>query len=167
MPHITTTTPTLFNITTNFTWMFIMKHFSFPSYLYDYHTTPTMQETYGLYNSDMIIKAWTLYFQLDWIHLYDIRYVGVVWFVFHVLQILSIRLIQQSFCCISKSTMTYQHKLDSESNLPFFGYGFWKYMFVDSWSAQLCSLFESEVGNTFETTVQSLFKHVVFMVFVL
>lgn len=39
--HTTTTTPTHLNITTNSTQMF-MKHISFPSYLYDYDTTPTV-----------------------------------------------------------------------------------------------------------------------------
>ena len=32
-----------------------------------------------------------------------LRYVGVIWFVFHVLQLLPIRFTQQNSCCISKS----------------------------------------------------------------
>ena len=39
-----------------------------------------------------------------------IRYVGVIWFLFHVLQLLPIRCTQQNSCCISKSTMKNMQK---------------------------------------------------------
>ena len=39
-------------------------------------------------------------------------------FVFHVLQPLLITLIQQNLCCVSKSTTTYQQKMDSKLDYP-------------------------------------------------
>ena len=39
-------------------------------------------------------------------------YVGVIRFVFHVLQLLPIRFTEQNLCCIGKSTMKYQQKWD-------------------------------------------------------
>ena len=37
-------------------------------------------------------------------------YVGIIWFVFHVLQLLSIRFTQQNLCCIRKFMMKYIQK---------------------------------------------------------
>ena len=33
---------------------------------------------------------------------FNVWYVGVIWFVFHVLQFVPIRFTQQNLCCISK-----------------------------------------------------------------
>jgi hypothetical protein len=44
------------------------------------------------------------------------RYVGVVWFHFHVFQVLSIRFIQQNSCCIRKSTMKHMQNRISNWN---------------------------------------------------
>ena len=52
-----------------------------------------------------------------------LRHVGVIWFTFHVLQLLSIRFIEQNACCISKSTMKHMQKAYWNSDLPLFGYG--------------------------------------------
>ena len=52
------------------------------------------------------------------------KYVGVIWFVFHVPQLLSITFTQQNSCCI------YQ-KSDWESSFSSFSYGYWKCMVVD------------------------------------
>ena len=49
-----------------------------------------------------------------------IRYVGVNWFVFHVLQLLLIRFTQQNSCCIRKSSMKHLQKPDPKSDLPCF-----------------------------------------------
>ena len=35
----------------------------------------------------------------------SVRYMGVIWFVFHVLQLLPVRFTQMNVCRISKSTM--------------------------------------------------------------
>ena len=56
-----------------------------------------------------------------------LRYVGVTWFLFHVLQRLVIKFTQQNLCCISKSTMKHMQELD----FPLFSYGYHKWMFVD------------------------------------
>jgi len=49
----------------------------------------------------------------------SIRYdVGVIWFIFHVLQLLPIRSKQQNVCRNSKSTMQHQQNLDWNSDLP-------------------------------------------------
>ena len=58
-------------------------------------------------------------------------YVDVIWFVFRVLQFLHIKLTQQYLCCISKSIMKHEQKLDQILDLPWFIYGYWNYMFVD------------------------------------
>ena len=42
----------------------------------------------------------------------QLRYEGVMWFVFHVLQLLPIKFTQQNLCCISKSIMKHMQKLD-------------------------------------------------------
>ena len=41
-----------------------------------------------------------------------LRCVDVIWFVFHVLQLLLIRFAQQNMCCIRKSTTRYHQKSD-------------------------------------------------------
>ena len=41
-----------------------------------------------------------------------LRYVGVVWLIFHVLQLLLIRFTQQNSCCISMYTMKHMQKPD-------------------------------------------------------
>ena len=46
-----------------------------------------------------------------------IRYVSVIWFVLHVLQLLSTIFIQQNSCCISKYKIKHMQKLDWKSNL--------------------------------------------------
>ena len=48
----------------------------------------------------------------------SIRYVRVIWFIFHVLQLLPIRFKQQNVCCNSKSTMQHQQSLDWNTYLP-------------------------------------------------
>ena len=55
-------------------------------------------------------RRWLVYQEVKSPHLqcnkYDhIRYVGVIWFIFHVLQLLPIRFAPKNLCCISKSTM--------------------------------------------------------------
>ena len=50
---------------------------------------------------------------------------GVIWFVFHVLQLLPIRL-HKNLCCISKSKIP-----DWKLDLPLFSCGYRKCMFVD------------------------------------
>ena len=42
----------------------------------------------------------------------SLRYVGVIWFVFHVLQVLPIRFTLDNLGCISEFTPKHQHKLD-------------------------------------------------------
>jgi hypothetical protein len=46
------------------------------------------------------------------------KYVCVIWFVFHVLQLLPIRFTQQNSCYISKPTTNNMQKPNRESNLP-------------------------------------------------
>ena len=41
-----------------------------------------------------------------------LKYVGINWYIFHVLQLLLFRFTQQYTCCISKSTMNHMHDLD-------------------------------------------------------
>jgi hypothetical protein len=53
-----------------------------------------------------------------------LRYAGVIWFVFHVLQLLLIRFIQQNSCCISKSTMKHLQNTDWKLDLPLFSYDY-------------------------------------------
>ena len=48
----------------------------------------------------------------------SMRYVGVIRFVFHVLQLLLIGFTQRNLCCISISTMKHQHKSHSKLDLP-------------------------------------------------
>ena len=59
------------------------------------------------------------------------RYVGVSWFVVHVLQLLLIRFTQQNSCCTSKTMMKHLQKLDWRFDLPWFSCGYRKCMFVD------------------------------------
>ena len=56
-----------------------------------------------------------------------IRYVDVIWFIFHVLKLLPIRFTQPNSWCINKSMMKYMQKPD----LPLFRYGYRKRKFVD------------------------------------
>ena len=42
----------------------------------------------------------------------SLRYVGVIWFIFNVLRLLSIRFTQPNLCCISKSMMKHEQKSD-------------------------------------------------------
>ena len=64
-----------------------------------------------------------------WRH--HLRYVCVIWFDFHVLQLLHIRFTQWNMCCISKCMMKHQQKLDWKLNLLLFTHGHWKCKFVD------------------------------------
>ena len=77
------------------------------------------------------------------------RYVGAIWFLFHVLQLLLIRLAQQNSCCISKSMMKHMQTPDCKMVFPWLSYDYQKCMFVDvNWiyrSSLLCSLFECRV----------------------
>ena len=65
---------------------------------------------------------------------------------------------KQNLCCISKSTMKHWQKPD----LPWFGYGYWKCMFVGFLSeyiyrsSPLCSVLSVEYLLVFEDVVQSL-----------
>ena len=45
-------------------------------------------------------------------HRHYLRYVGVIWFLLHVLQLLPTRVAQQNMYCISKSTMKHMQKQD-------------------------------------------------------
>ena len=78
-----------------------------------------------------------------------IRYMGVIWFVVHVLQLLPIWFTQHSVRCISKSTMEHwQKQLCWLSNFPQFRHGYWKCMFIDSSNEHttLPILFSNEYG---------------------
>ena len=57
-----------------------------------------------------------------------VRYVGVMWFVFHVLRPLPIRYTQRSLCCISNAMTKHRQKLDPS----WFNNGQFKCIFVDS-----------------------------------
>ena len=47
-----------------------------------------------------------------------VRYMSVIWFAFHVLQLLLIVFTQQNSCCISKSTMKYvQNRIENRAFL--------------------------------------------------
>ena len=67
---------------------------------------------------------------------------GVVWFVFHILQFLLIRFTQQNLRCMSKSAMEHLQTPDWKSNLPKFSSGDGKCMFVDFFNKihEMCSL---------------------------
>ena len=58
-----------------------------------------------------------------------IRYVGVLWFLFHVLQLLPP--INQYLCCISEYTIKCSQRLDLRSEFPWFSYDYWKCNIVD------------------------------------
>ena len=47
----------------------------------------------------------------------------VIWFLFHVLQLLLIRCTQRHLCWVSKSMMKHQQKSDSKLDLPWFNSG--------------------------------------------
>jgi hypothetical protein len=66
----------------------------------------------------------------------QIRYLGVIRFVFHVVQPLLIRFTQQ-ILCYSKSSLNHEHKSDQKSELPWFFYGYRKWLFVDSFSVYI------------------------------
>ena len=61
----------------------------------------------------------------------SIRYVCVIWFVLHVLQLLPVRFTQQYLCCTNKSMLKHLQKLDWKPVLPLSSYGYRKCMFVD------------------------------------
>ena len=48
----------------------------------------------------------------------DLRYVGVIWFILHVVQPLAIRFIKQNPCCIVKPMMKHLQKPDWNLDLP-------------------------------------------------
>ena len=82
--------------------------------------------------------GWSL-FKSNW------RYVGAMWFILHVLQLLPIYLHHKNFCCISKPKMTHQPKLKWKSGQFSHTYGYWKCLFADSLigihrPSQSCSL---------------------------
>ena len=91
-----------------------------------------------------------------------LRYVGVIWFVFHVLQLLPIRLTQQNSCCISKSLMKHLQRLDRKLDLPLFSYGtYWKCMYVDFLTGEIigppnCATIECRVVINVEDIVEPL-----------
>jgi hypothetical protein len=58
-------------------------------------------------------------------------YVGVIWLLFHVLQLLPIVFTRQNSCCVSKPTMKRMQKPYWKLDLPCFHYGYWKSKFVD------------------------------------
>ena len=60
-----------------------------------------------------------------------IRYVNIIWFVFHVPQLLPVRFTQQYSSYIIKSTMKRLQKPDWKSVLLLSSYGYRKCMFVD------------------------------------
>ena len=86
-----------------------------------------------------------------------LRCVGVIWFVFHVLQLLLIRCTQQNSYCISKYMMNVIAKLEpltSElrlSDVHVCWFLSWMHR-----SSQLCSLLSVEYLSKFEDVVQSL-----------
>ena len=90
------------------------------------------------------------------------RYVSVIWFIFHVFQILWIIFTQWSICSISKSMIKHHQNLDWKSGLRWHSYGHWKCMFVESFinwmhrSLQLCSLLSVEYLINPKDIVQSL-----------
>lgn len=69
-----------------------------------------------------------------WIIL-QLRYVCVIQFVSHLLQLIPIRHRQQNFCCMSKCMMKHQQKPYWKSDLPWFSIRYRKNMFANS---QLC-----------------------------
>ena len=71
--------------------------------------------------------------------LVNILYVGVIWFILRVLQLLPIRLTHLDLCCIRKSMIKHLHKLDGKSDFPWFSYGCWKCMFVHFLTEYTCS----------------------------
>ena len=57
---------------------------------------------------------------------------GVIWFAFHVLRLLSIRFPRQNLRCTSNSTMKHlQNRIESRNSLDMVIFGDWKRMFVD------------------------------------
>ena len=49
-------------------------------------------------------------------------YVGVIWVVFHVLQLLPLRFTQQNLCCTNKSTIKHHQNTLENRTSPFFVY---------------------------------------------
>ena len=60
-----------------------------------------------------------------------LRYVGVIWLVFHILQNYAVRFTQQNSHCISESMMKHMQKPVWNSDFPLFSYSYQKCMFVD------------------------------------
>lgn len=56
----------------------------------------------------------------------------------HCPQLLAIIFTQWSMCCISKSTVKHWQNSDQKLDLPYFSYGYRKYMFLDSLSEYTC-----------------------------
>ena len=71
------------------------------------------------------VKIWMI-FRRQWF----LRYVGVIWFVFHVPQLLLIIFTQQNSCCTSNSLMKHLQKLDWKLDLPWFSYDYQKCMLI-------------------------------------
>ena len=77
---------------------------------------------------------WTRYLLIIWTPFWvqkrtqlggtDLRCVGVLQFVFNILQLLSIRFTQRNLCCFSKSMMKHMQKLDWKWDQPRFSYDF-------------------------------------------
>ena len=57
------------------------------------------------HSQSFILLSSLLRKEMNVVYIVTIRYVGVIWFAFHILQLLPIRITQQNACCISKSTM--------------------------------------------------------------
>ena len=89
-----------------------------------------------------------------------VSHVVVMWFIFHVLQLLPIRFTQQNLSCINNSTMTRHQKSDLKADIPLLSYGYRKCMLVDSFTrnrfSQMCSLWSIEWLIKIEDKVQSL-----------
>jgi hypothetical protein len=67
--------------------------------------------------------------------LLESRFAGVIWFLFHVFQLLMIKFVpNETFCCIGKSTTKHHQEPDWTLDLPWFTYGFRKCMCVDSFT---------------------------------
>jgi hypothetical protein len=61
------------------------------------------------------------------IHVFvSLRYAGVIWFIFHVLQLLPIRFTQQNLCCINISMMKHLQEPNWKSDFP------WLFMVIES-----------------------------------
>jgi hypothetical protein len=94
-------------------------------------------------------------------HMSSLRYVDIIWFIFHALQLLWTRLTQQSSRCMTKCMMQHLQQLDWKSDLPWFNYSsseVYGCRFLN-WihqSSQLCSLLSVESLSICEDVVQHL-----------